>query len=60
MLTYTFEKGNWSLYLCVFKQSACEEDRSPCGDKGVCIPIYKKNSVRCNCDDGYIGIPCSK
>jgi len=39
-------------------QTACERDSSLCGDKGVCIPDYQDDSVRCNCLDGYAGRPC--
>ena len=46
--------------LCVFKQSACETDSSPCGEKEICIPDYKENSARCICSEGYAGKPCSK
>ena len=41
-------------------QSACEEDSFQCGEKGTCIPNYKDGSVRCKCDNGYTGKPCSK
>ncbi|XP_073259186.1 microfibril-associated glycoprotein 4-like [Porites lutea] len=41
-------------------QSVCESSSKnpPCGDKGICIPDYSKDSFRCKCDDGYEGIPC--
>ncbi|XP_078357573.1 microfibril-associated glycoprotein 4-like [Oculina patagonica] len=39
-------------------QSTCETDRSLCGEKGVCIPNYQDDSVKCKCNDGYTGKPC--
>ncbi|CAH3139644.1 unnamed protein product [Pocillopora meandrina] len=41
-------------------KSACEEDSFQCGEKGICIPNYNDGSVRCKCDGGYTGKPCSK
>ena len=35
-------------------------DSSICGDNEVCIPNYQDNSVRCVCEVGYTGTPCSK
>ncbi|KAL9982612.1 hypothetical protein ACROYT_G004678 [Oculina patagonica] len=40
-------------------KSACETGNSPCGDKGVCIPNYQDDSLRCKCNDGYAGKPCN-
>lgn len=48
------------MLLLLYFQSACEMDGSLCGAKGVCIPNYQDDSVRCSCSDGYSGIPCSK
>lgn len=48
------------MLMLLYFQSACEMDGSLCGAKGVCIPNYQDDSVRCSCSDGYAGIPCSK
>ncbi|KAL9982287.1 hypothetical protein ACROYT_G004313 [Oculina patagonica] len=39
-------------------KSACETDQFPCDDKEVCIPDYQSEGFKCNCIDGYAGIPC--
>ncbi|KAL9969898.1 hypothetical protein ACROYT_G022171 [Oculina patagonica] len=39
-------------------QSTCETDSFLCGEKGVCIPNYKDDSIRCKCNNGYTGKPC--
>ena len=39
----------------------CESSNlNPCGNKGICIPDYFKDSFRCKCDDGFGGIPSGK
>ena len=42
-------------------QSVCESSKlNPCGEKGICIPDYSRDSFRCKCDTDYEGIPCGK
>ena len=51
------------LFSCFFffKQSVCEASNvDPCGDKGICIPDYSKDSFTCKCHNGYGGIRCGK
>ena len=31
-----------------------------CGDKGICLPDYSKDSFTCKCDKGYTGTRCGK
>ncbi|XP_068732569.1 microfibril-associated glycoprotein 4-like [Montipora capricornis] len=39
-------------------QSACETEKCPCGDKGICIPSYGGEKWKCKYSPGYTGIPC--
>ncbi|CAH3185155.1 unnamed protein product, partial [Porites evermanni] len=39
--------------------SVCESSKlNPCGEKGICIPDYSRDSFRCKCATDYEGIPC--
>ncbi|KAL9986970.1 hypothetical protein ACROYT_G001200 [Oculina patagonica] len=40
-------------------KSGCETDSSPCGNRGICIPNYQDDTIRCKCNDGYTGKPCT-
>ncbi|KAM7425957.1 signaling receptor binding [Porites harrisoni] len=40
-------------------QSVCESSNLDlCGNKGICIPDYSKDSFTCKCDNGYTGTRC--
>ena len=49
------------LFSLPLKQSVCESSNVDlCGDKGICIPDYSKDSFTCKCDKGYTGTRCGK
>ncbi|CAH3134848.1 unnamed protein product [Porites lobata] len=48
-----------SLFSLPLKQSVCESSNLDlCGNKGICIPDYSKDSFTCKCDNGYTGTRC--
>ena len=49
------------LFSLPLKQSVCESSNVDlCGDKGICLPDYSKDSFTCKCDKGYTGTRCGK
>ena len=51
----------FSYFPLPLKQSVCESsDVDLCGDKGICLPDYSKDSFTCKCDKGYTGTRCGK
>ncbi|XP_015760853.1 PREDICTED: fibrinogen alpha chain-like [Acropora digitifera] len=39
-------------------ESSCKSNNFLCGKKGICIPDYHGQSLKCKCSLGYTGTPC--